>query len=52
MNYLVGDIGNTLTKISLLNQKLKIIKSYFIETKKLYSEKIRKTFLNKIIKKY
>jgi type III pantothenate kinase len=50
MNYLVGDIGNTLTKISLLNQSLKITKSYFAETKKLYIEKTRKIFLKKIIK--
>jgi type III pantothenate kinase len=35
MNYLVGDIGNTLTKICLINNKFEIIKEYSIETKKL-----------------
>ena len=35
MNYLVGDIGNTLTKICLVNKKSKIVKEYSIETKKL-----------------
>ena len=35
MIYLVGDIGNTLTKNSLFNDNFKIIKSYGIETYKL-----------------
>ena len=47
MKYLVGDIGNTLTKVSLLNEKFKIIKSFNIETKMLYNKKNRKKFLKK-----
>ena len=35
MNYLVGDIGNTLTKICLINNNSVIIKEFTIETKKL-----------------
>ncbi len=35
MKYLVGDIGNTLTKVTLLNEKFKIIKSKSIDSKKL-----------------
>ena len=34
MNYLVGDIGNSLTKICLVNNS-KILKEYSIETKEL-----------------
>ena len=39
MNYLVGDIGNTSVKISILNYKFNIIKSYNIDTIKLYQKK-------------
>ena len=35
MKYLIGDIGNTLTKFSLLNVNFKIIKSYNITTEKI-----------------
>jgi type III pantothenate kinase len=35
MNYLVGDIGNTSTKICLVNKNSKIIKEYSVETKQL-----------------
>ena len=35
MNYLVGDIGNTLTKICIVSKNFKISKEYSIETKKL-----------------
>ena len=34
MNYLVGDIGNSLTKICLVNNS-KILREYSIETKEL-----------------
>ena len=51
MKYLVGDIGNTLTKISLLDSKFKIKKSYNIETKKLYLKKNQSLFLKKFVKK-
>ena len=49
MKYLVGDIGNTLTKLSLLNKNFNILKSYNIETKKLYKKKSLEQYLNKII---
>ena len=39
IKFLVGDIGNTFIKISLLNYKLKILKSYTIETSEIYKKK-------------
>ena len=48
MKYLVGDIGNTLTKISLLNKKFKIIKSKSIDSKKLCN----KIYLSSFFKKF
>jgi len=51
MNYLVGDIGNTSVKISILNHKFDIKKSYKLETNKFYKKKniikFFKKFLNK-----
>ena len=38
MKYLVGDIGNTLTKITLLNARFKIIKSKSIDSKNFYNK--------------
>ena len=35
MKILIGDIGNTLTKLCLANEKLKIIKVYNVETGKI-----------------
>ena len=49
MKYLVGDIGNTVTKITILDNKFKILKSYNSETIKLYSEKNLSIFFKKII---
>ena len=58
MNYLVGDIGNTLTKICLVNANSKIIKEYSIETKELLVKKniykffviaLRKNIKNKVL---
>ena len=57
MKYLIGDIGNTLTKFSLLNKNFKIIKSYNIPTEKInknvhklkFLKKITQNNLNKII---
>ena len=51
MNYLVGDIGNTLTKFSILNDNFKIKKIYNIETKKIFKINSTNKILNKIIKK-
>ena len=51
MNYLVGDIGNTFIKLSILNDNFKIKKSYNLETKKIFQSKFIKNFFKKIIKK-
>ena len=48
MNYIVGDIGNTSTRICLLNKKFQILKSIFFETKKLS----KKNFFKKKAKKF
>ena len=48
MKYIVGDIGNTSTKISILNNKFKIVKSFNFETIKIY----KKNFLKKILKNH
>ena len=50
MTFLVGDIGNTLTKICLINWNSKIIKSFSIETNKLNKTKYQNIFFNKILK--
>ena len=44
MNYIVGDIGNTCTKISVLDYKFNIKRSYIIETNKLFKKKISTSF--------
>ena len=51
MNYLVGDIGNTSTKISILNHKFDIKKSYNLNTKKLYKKKNINNFFKKFLSK-
>ena len=48
MKYLIGDIGNTSTKICLLNHKFKIIKHFEIDTKK----NIKNNFLKRILGRY
>ena len=48
MKYIVGDIGNTSTRICLLNNKNSILKSGIYETKKLF----QKNYLRKIINKF
>jgi len=48
MKYLVGDIGNTLTKITLLNEKFKIVKSKSIDSKKLHT----RNYLSILFKKF
>ena len=47
MKFLIGDIGNTFTKICVLNSKFKILRSYNFETNKMY----RGTFLKMISSK-
>ena len=46
MKYLIGDIGNTSTKICILNHKFKIIKNFEFDTKK----KNKKWFFEKNFK--
>tara|TARA_B100001564_G_scaffold248761_1_gene211183 strand:+ start:1132 stop:1878 length:747 start_codon:yes stop_codon:yes gene_type:complete len=47
MKFLIGDIGNTSTKISVLDNKFKILRSYNFDTDKMY----RADFLKMITKK-
>jgi type III pantothenate kinase len=47
MKYLIGDIGNTSTKVCILNNKFKIIRPFIFETSNLY----KKNYLKKILKK-
>ncbi len=51
MKYIVGDIGNTSTKICILNNKFKIIRSINFETNKIYKKKYLKTLLKKYLNK-
>ena len=51
MLYLIGDIGNTLTKICIINKKYKIINSFNIETNQLLKKKNLTIFLNKVLQK-
>ncbi len=48
MNYIVGDIGNTTTRICLLDKNNSIIKSEIFETNKLS----KNNFLKKMVKKF
>ena len=50
MYYIIGDIGNTSTRICLLN-KSKIIKSIIFDTKKYFFKGYIKKILNKFLKK-
>ena len=47
MKFLVGDIGNTFTKICVLNNKFKILKSYNFETNNMYNGNILKMIIRK-----
>ncbi len=49
MNYLTGDIGNTLTKLSILNDNFRIKKTYNIETKKIFKNIFKDKEIKKII---
>ena len=45
MKYLIGDIGNSYTKICILNNKFKILRSYNFETNKISNRvKLKKIF--------
>ena len=58
MYYIVGDIGNTSTRICLLNEKYKIAKSIIFDTKNIFIKKyinyifknlLKRTINNKIL---
>jgi len=49
MKYLVGDVGNTLTKITLLNERFRIVKSKSIHSKKLYNKNYLSVFFKKFL---
>ena len=51
MNYIVGDIGNTSTRICLLNKNFLIVKSVIFDTKKIYKKKYFRNTLKKFLKK-
>tara|TARA_Y100000590_G_scaffold333380_1_gene379212 strand:- start:148 stop:924 length:777 start_codon:yes stop_codon:yes gene_type:complete len=52
MNFLIGDIGNTKTKICLVNYKnFKIKKSIHFDSKKIYSKKFLRNNIKKVIEK-
>jgi|TARA_B110000211_G_scaffold81880_1_gene95827 type III pantothenate kinase len=51
MKYIVGDIGNTSTKICILNNKFKIIKTFDFETSRVYNKNFLKTVLKNYLKK-
>ena len=49
MKFLIGDIGNTYTKICILNNNFKILRSYNFETIKMFKGHIIKTIIKKKI---
>jgi type III pantothenate kinase len=51
MKFLIGDIGNTSTKICVLNSKFQILRSYNFETIKMYRSNFLKTIITKKINK-
>ena len=51
MKFLIGDIGNTFTKICVLNNNFKIIRSYNFETIKMLKGNLIKTITRKKINK-
>ena len=48
MNFIVGDIGNTSTRICLLNDRSKILRSVIFNTKNIFL----RGYINKIFKNY
>ena len=51
MKFLIGDIGNTSTKICILNKKFKILRSYNFDTRKTYRDNLLKNIIKKKINK-
>ena len=50
MNYIIGDIGNTSTRVCLLN-KSKILNSIIFDTKKIFLKGFFKRIFNRFSKK-
>ena len=51
MKALIGDIGNTITKVSLIDIKnFKVTKTIYFDSKKIFSDYFLKNNLKKIIK--
>ncbi len=50
MYYIVGDIGNTSTRICIINKRSKIVKSFIFETKEVFKRGYLKKILNKLLK--
>ena len=51
MKYLIGDIGNTSTKICILSKKFQILRSYNFDTSKMYRGQLLKSIIRKKINK-
>ena len=51
MKYLIGDIGNTSTKICILSRKFKILRAYNFDTSKMYKNNLLKNIIGKKINK-
>ena len=51
MNYLLGDIGNTSTKICIINKKFRILKELSIQTKELLIDINIDKFFKQVLKK-
>ena len=51
MKFLIGDIGNTSTKICILNNDFKILRSYNFETIKMFKGNLIKNIIRKKINK-
>ena len=51
MKFLIGDIGNTSTKICVLNSKFKILRTYNFETNKMHKGNFLKTVITKKVNK-
>ena len=51
MKYIVGDIGNTSTRICLLNQRFLIVKSVIFDTSKIFEKKYSRNIFKKFLKK-
>ena len=51
MYYIVGDIGNTSTRLCLLNYKSKILKSIIFDTKKIFLKRYIKKVLRRFFRK-